>query len=58
MDVGDDGRPAPSTPEAPPTQSIDISTPRPVHQSKDSHAPPSWPQAAPTGQGLPPLTLY
>jgi len=58
MDVGDDGRPAPSTPEAPPTQTIDLSTPRPVRQSKDTLAPPSGSQPVPTGKGLPPLTPY
>ena len=58
MDVGDDGRTAPSTPEAPPTQAIDLSTPKPVRQSKETNAPPSGSQQAPTGQGLPPLTLY
>jgi len=39
MDVGDDGRPAPSTPEAPPAQTIDLSTPRPAQRSKDTRAP-------------------
>jgi len=58
MDVGDDGRPPPSTPEAPPTQTIDLSTPRPAHHSKNTHAPLSWSQPAPTGRDWPPLTPY
>jgi len=58
MDVGDHACPAPSTPEAPPAHTVDLSTSRPVHQSKDTHAPPSGSQPAPTGQGLPPLTPY
>ena len=58
MDVGDDGSPVPSTPEAPPTQTIDLSTPRPAQQSKDTRAPPSGSRPAPTGQGLPPATPY
>jgi len=53
MDVRDDGRPAPSTPEAPPAQTIDLSTPRPAQQSKDTDAPPSGSRPVPTGQGLP-----
>ena len=58
MDVGDDGRPAPSTPEAPSTQTVNLSTPRPVRQSKDTHDPPSGTQPAPSGRGLPPQTPY
>ena len=55
MDVGDDGRPAPSTPESLPNQSIDRSTPRP-HQSRDAPTLRSGSQAAPTGRGLPLVT--
>jgi len=58
MHVGDHGRPAPSTPEAPPTQTIDFSTPRPAQQSKDTLAPPSGSRPVPTGQDLPPATPY
>ena len=58
MDVGHDGHPAPSTPEAPPAQTVDLSTPRPVRQSKDTDAPPSGSQPAPNGQGQPQLTPY
>jgi len=47
MDVDDDGRPAPSTPEAPPAQTIDLSTPRPVRQSKETHRPPAGPSQHP-----------
>jgi len=56
MDVGHDGRPAPTTPGAPPAPSIDLSTPRPLQQSRDAPAPPSGSQPAPTGRGLPPVT--
>jgi len=56
MDVGDDGRPAPTAPGAPPTLSIDLSTPRPLQQSRDARAPHSGSQPAPTGRGLPPVT--
>jgi len=56
MDVGNDGRPATATREAPSAQTIDLSTPRPIHRSKDALTPPRGSQPAPTGQGLPPLT--
>jgi len=56
MDVGDDGHPAPSTPEASSTQNINLSTPRPLQQTRDAPAPPSGSQPAPTGQGRPPVT--
>ena len=58
MAVGDDRRPAPSTPAASPAQTIDLSTPRPAEQSRDTGAPPSRSRPAPTGQGLPPATPY
>jgi len=56
MDSSDDGRPAPSTPQAPPAQTIDLSTPRPIRRSKKALAPPSGSLPAPTGLGLPPVT--
>jgi len=56
MDVGDDGRPAPTTPEAPSTQTIDLSTPRPPRQTSNTFAPPSGPKPAPSGQVPLPLT--
>jgi len=36
MDMGDDGRPVPFTPKAPSTQTIHLSTPRPLQQSRDA----------------------
>jgi len=56
MDVGDDGRPAPTTPEAPLTQPIDLSTPRLHQQSRNANAPPSGSQPAATRQGQPLVT--
>ena len=56
MDVGDDGHPAPVTPEAPSTQTIDLSTPRPLKHSRDAPAPPSESQLEPTRQAPPPVT--
>jgi len=56
MEVGDDGRPAPATPEGPSAQSIDLSTPRPIHNSRDADGPPSGSRLAPTGQAPPPVT--
>ena len=56
MDVGDDGRPAPTAPDAPSTRPIDLSTPRPPQQPRDAPAPPSRSQPAPTGRGLLPVT--
>jgi len=40
MDVGDDGHPSPSTPKAPPAQTIDLSTPRPLQKTRGAPAPP------------------
>jgi len=54
MDVGDDGRPAPPTPDAPSTRPIDLSTPRPLQQSRVAPVRPSGSQPARTGRGLPP----
>jgi len=58
MDVGDNARPAPTTPEAPSTQIIELSTPRPLQRSRDAPAPPQrvpasthWPGPA-TGNSL------
>jgi len=56
MDMGDDGCPAPTTPDAPSALPIDLSTPRPLQQSRDAPAPPSGSQPAPTGRGLLPVT--
>jgi len=56
MDVGDDSRPAPTTPDARSARPIDLSTPKPTQRTRDAPAPPSGPQPAPTGGGLPPVT--
>jgi len=56
MDVGNDGRPAPTTPDALSALPIDLSTPRPLQQSRDTPALPSGSQPALTGRGLPPVT--
>ena len=56
MDVGPDGRPAPTTPDAPAAPPIDSSTRKPTQQTRDARAPPSGSQPAPTGRGLPPVT--
>jgi len=56
MDVGEDGRPAPCTPEAPSAQIIDLSTTRPLQDTRDAPAPPRGPQPAPTGQAPLPVT--
>ena len=56
MDMGDDGRPAPATPEAASTRPIDLSTPRLLLQSRKAPAAPSGSQPAPTGWALPPVT--
>jgi len=56
MDVGNDGRPAPSTPDALSALPIDLSTPGPLQQSRDAPAPPSESHPAPTGRGLPAIT--
>jgi len=58
MDVGDDGRPAPTTPDAPSALPINLSTPRPLQQSQDAPATPSGSQPAPTGRGLSPVTPF
>jgi len=56
MDVGDEGRQAPSTPKAPAAQTVDLSTPRPPLRQSDALAAPSGPQPAPTGQVPLPVT--
>jgi len=56
LDVGDDRHPAPSSPKAPSTQTIDLATPRPLQQSGDAPAPPTGSQPARTGQGPPEVT--
>jgi len=63
MDLGDDGQQVPSTPKAPPTQTVDLSTPRPLSHSRNDHPPPPRGGGAappgpggPTGPGLPPAT--
>jgi len=56
MDMSDHGHHTPSTPQAPPIQTIDICTLRPIHRSNDVPAPPSGPQPAPTGLSLQPVT--
>jgi len=56
MDVVDDGRQPPSTPKAPATQTVDLSTPRAPLRSRDALEPPSGPQPAPTGQVPLPVT--
>jgi len=47
LDVGNDGHPGPSTPEAPSAQTIDLSTPRPLQQTRDALAPPAGPSQHP-----------
>jgi len=56
MDVVDDGRQAPSTPKAPATQTVDLSTPRPPLRPRNALALPSGPQPEPTGQVPLPVT--
>jgi len=56
MDVGDDRRLVPSTPDAQSAHPIDLSTPRPLLQPRAAPAPLSGSQPAPTGRGLPPVT--
>jgi len=55
MDVVDDGHQAPSTPKAPTTQTVDLSTPRPPLRPR-ALALPSGSQPAPTGQVPLPVT--
>jgi len=47
MDVGDDGRPTPTTPDASTALPIDLSTPGPLQQSGDAPAPPAGPSQHP-----------
>jgi len=56
MDVGNNGHPAPTTPNAPPTHHIDLSTPRHLQRSRDAPAPPSRSQPAPTDLSFLPVT--
>jgi len=51
MDVGEDGRPAPTTPDAPSALPIDLSTTRPLQQFQDAPAPPQRVPASTHWQG-------
>ena len=54
MDVADDGRPAPTTPETAPAQAVDLTTPRPPRLPEGGSS--NVGRSAPTGPLALPVT--